>query len=80
MMVVTDRARVRSLAIGFELARQLRALYGEKWRTKELDRLLGNQKTAAAILQGSSLEDIHAAAAQESKSFTHRRTKFLLYP
>lgn len=80
MMVVTDRARVRSLDIGFELARQLRALYGEKWRTKELDRLLGSQKTAAAILKGSSLEDIHAAAAQESKSFIHRRTKFLLYP
>jgi uncharacterized protein YbbC (DUF1343 family) len=79
-IIITNRARVHPVDIGIEIAHKLKSLYGEKWHTKELNRLLGSQKTANALLQGFTLEEIKAAYAKEAKKFADRRAKFLLYP
>lgn len=80
MITITDRNRVRALDIGLEIARQLKALHGEKWNVKELNRLLGSKNTADAILQGQTLEEIKATYTKDAKTFAARRAKFLVYP
>lgn len=79
MIVITDRERVRSLDVGFEIGRQLGILYGEKWQTKELNRLLGSKQAAETILRGAPLREIKSEYADRAKEFATRREKFLIY-
>src|SRR5262249_217644 len=53
-IIVTDRNRFEPLQTGFEIAAQLRRLYPQEWEAKGYDRLLGNQKTLQALLDGKS--------------------------
>lgn len=80
MITITDRDRVRALDIGLEIARQMKQIHGDKWNTKEINRLLGAKQTSDAILQGRSLEEIKSLYANEASVFATRRAKFLIYP
>jgi uncharacterized protein YbbC (DUF1343 family) len=79
MIVISNRERVRSLEIGFAIAHALRSLYGEKWETKQVNRLLGNQTASEAILSGADVEEIRNGCAVMLKAFIERRSKFLIY-
>ncbi len=78
-IVITNREKLRPLDVGLEIAHQLKNLYGEKWRTKEINRLLGNKKVAEALLEGATRDEIKRGYSEELKAFTARRAQFLIY-
>jgi uncharacterized protein YbbC (DUF1343 family)/CubicO group peptidase (beta-lactamase class C family) len=78
-IVITDRGRFEPLRTGFEIAAALRRLYPDKWDAKAYDRLLGNQATLKAILDGKPAEEIEAIARDDVADFVRRRQKHLLY-
>jgi uncharacterized protein YbbC (DUF1343 family)/CubicO group peptidase (beta-lactamase class C family) len=78
-MLVTDRGQFEPLRTGFEIAAALRRLYPEKWEAKAYDRLLGNQKTLQAVLDGKSADAILEIAREGVNDFQRRRLKYLLY-
>ncbi|HMC11616.1 MAG TPA: DUF1343 domain-containing protein, partial [Pirellulaceae bacterium] len=78
-IVITDRSRLEPLRTGLEIAAQLRRLYPDKWEAKSYDRLLGNQKTLQALLDGQSSDQIAAVAREGVSDFLRRRQKYLLY-
>jgi uncharacterized protein YbbC (DUF1343 family)/CubicO group peptidase (beta-lactamase class C family) len=78
-IVITDRQRLAPLRVGFEMARQLRALYPEEWQMKDYDRLLASAAVFSAVADGQRLEAIEAIYQRELDEFRERRAKFLLY-
>jgi uncharacterized protein YbbC (DUF1343 family) len=78
-IAITDRNRFEPVRTGFEIAAQLRRLYPGEWEAKGYDRLLGNAKTLAALLDGKSAEEIEAVAREGVNDFMRRRSKYLLY-
>lgn len=78
-IIITDRSKVRSLDVGMEIARALHLLYGDKWQTTQLNRLLGSEKTASAILRGATREEIRQQNAAALQTFLTRRAKHLIY-
>jgi uncharacterized protein YbbC (DUF1343 family) len=78
-IIVIDRSRFRSVRTGLEIARQLRLLFPDDWKTDAYDRLLTNRATFKAVLEGRPIEDIEAANKPELDAFLEVRSKFLLY-
>jgi uncharacterized protein YbbC (DUF1343 family) len=78
-IVITDRSRFEPLRTGFEIAAALRRLNSEQWEAKGYDRLLGNQKTLQALLDGKSPEQIEEVAREGVSDFQRLRLKYLLY-
>jgi len=78
-VIITDRARFQSIRTGFEIARQLRALYPDAWEAPAYDRLLGNQEVLDAVLQRKTVEQIESIYRPRLEEFLRRRSRFLLY-
>jgi uncharacterized protein YbbC (DUF1343 family) len=78
-IIITDRNKYDSVRTGFEIAVQLRKLYPDAWEAKGYSRLLGNQDTLTALLDGKSAEEVAATAGQGVEEFKQRRTAVLLY-
>ena len=78
-VVITDRSRFEPLRTGFEIAAQLRRLYADQWEAKGYDRLLGNQATLQAVLDGKSADAIEEVARAGVSDFQRRRMKYMLY-
>jgi uncharacterized protein YbbC (DUF1343 family) len=78
-IAITDRARVRPLAAGIEIACVLHALYPDAWEMERYNRLLSNEKTLKAIQQGEPTSAILEMLAPELDAFKIRREKVLLY-
>jgi len=78
-IVITHRERFEPLRTGFEIAAALRRLHSEQWEAKGYDRLLGNQATLQALLDGKSAEAIEEVAREGISDFIRRRQKYLLY-
>ncbi len=77
--IITDRKQFEPLRLGFEVAVQLHKLYPKDWKGKDAMRLLGNQQTLNAILNGDSVELVRKAATVDVDDFLKRREGFLLY-
>jgi uncharacterized protein YbbC (DUF1343 family) len=78
-IVITDRSRFEPLRTGLDVAAQLRRLYPEHWEAKGYDRLLGNQRTLQALLDGKSADEIEEVAREGVNEFMRRRLRYLLY-
>lgn len=78
-ILVVDRKSLEPLRLGFEIAVQLRRLYPEDWETKSYLRLLENQKTFQAVLDGKNAEEIEAIARDGVSDFLRRRATHLIY-
>jgi len=78
-ILITDRNRFEPLRTGFEIAAQLRRLYPRDWEAKGYDRLLGNQRTLQALLDGKSAEEIESVAREGVSDFLRRRLRYLIY-
>lgn len=78
-IIITDRQKFEPVRTGFEIAAQLRKLYPEAWETKGFLRLLGNQETFAAVVDGKSAAEVTAIAAKGVEEFKQRRAAVLLY-
>ncbi|HID24038.1 MAG TPA: DUF1343 domain-containing protein [Planctomycetaceae bacterium] len=78
-IMIVDRRAFRPIRTGLVIARTLRSLYPHQWDTESLLRLLGHQKTLAALLRLEPLERIVNGYETERKDFLRRRKAFLLY-
>lgn len=78
-IVITERGRFEPLRAGFAIAAGLRRLYPEAWEAKGYERLLGNEKVLAALVEGRSGEEMEAVAREGVTEFLRRRQSFLIY-
>jgi len=79
-LIITDRSRFEPIPTGLAIACALRKNYPELWQTKNLNRLLGNQKVYDAIID-HSLNPFSDPRLDEGMSdFMIRRNQILLYP
>ncbi len=76
---VTDRAAVRSMRIGLEIAALLQKKYPEQFDASKTIVLLGNDATVAQLKAGTAPEQIIAGWATELAEFDQVRRKYFLY-
>ena len=78
--MITDRDAFDPLRLGLELATTLQTLYPDDWKGTAAYRLLGNQETLQAILDGESTDSVIEISQQGVPEFLNRRKAFLIYP
>ena len=78
-ITLTDRAALRPVALGLELATALRDLHGTDWKRDRFGELLGSAAALARLERGDPAGTIVAGWAAEQMEFERRRARFLLY-
>lgn len=78
-LVITDHSRFEPNRCGWLLALTLRSMYPKDWNTKSLNRLLADEVTRNAILEGQSIDSLERGYEAELAEFKRRRAKFLIY-
>jgi uncharacterized protein YbbC (DUF1343 family) len=76
---IIDRAAVRSMLVGLEIATALKRLYPEQFDADKLLLLLGNAETVAELQDGKAPERIVAGWSDGLAEFSVRRQKYFLY-
>ena len=76
---VTDRAAVRSVQMGLEIAAVLLKKYAQQFDVSKTITLLGNQATVDALKAGTPVEQIIASWGPELAAFDEVRRKYFLY-
>jgi uncharacterized protein YbbC (DUF1343 family) len=74
-----DRAAVRSMLVGLEVATVLRRLYPEQFDVRKMIFLVGNADTISALQSGAPVEQIVASWTTSLTDFDARRRKYFLY-
>ena len=78
-MIVTDRAVVRPVRVGVEIASMLNKMYGVKFELESADKLFGSKEGLAQIRAGADpLDLVNTWAAGEAK-WRALRAKYLIY-
>jgi uncharacterized protein YbbC (DUF1343 family)/CubicO group peptidase (beta-lactamase class C family) len=78
-LVVTDRAALRPVRMGMEIAAALRRLYPADWKTDVFNRLLVNDEAFERVKQGVSVEEIERGWQARLAEFRRERAKHLIY-
>ncbi len=78
-IVITDRAKFRSVRTGIEIAAALRKLYPTEWQVERYGRLLVNAEILAAVTRGESPEALEKLWNVGITNFDKRRASYLLY-
>jgi uncharacterized protein YbbC (DUF1343 family) len=78
-MVVTDRAALRPVRLGVELASMLHKLYGAKYEVEAAERLFGSREGITRIRSGDDPVAIAASWAAGEARWRLLRAKYLLY-
>jgi uncharacterized protein YbbC (DUF1343 family) len=76
---VTDRAALRPMPLGIELAAELTALYPDQFDAAKLIALLGSQDTVARLEKGEAPSSIVRSWQPQLAAFRRMRAKYLLY-
>ncbi len=76
---VTDRAEVRSMRMGLEIATILYKLYPKQFDPAKLITLLGSEDTVKQIEAGAAPEQIIASWSTALASYDETRRKYFLY-
>jgi len=76
---ITDRAAVRSMRMGLEIAAILNKLYPQQFNIAKLIDLLGNSDTAQQLQSGVAPEKIVESWSSSLADFDKVRRKYLLY-
>ena len=76
---VTDRAAVRSMRVGLEIAALLQKKYPEHFDVSKTITLLGNQETVDALKAGTPVEEIIASWAPALADYEQMRKGYLIY-
>jgi uncharacterized protein YbbC (DUF1343 family) len=79
-IAITDRAALRSVHVGLEIARQIHILYPKEWTVAPVESLLGNHAVYEALRSGKSVAEMEALYRPGLDEFRKRRERFLLYP
>jgi uncharacterized protein YbbC (DUF1343 family) len=77
---VTDRAAIRSMRMGLEIAAVLQARYPSNFETAKLVLLLGNAETVRQLEAGTTPQQIIDGWAKDLAAYDQKRRKYLLYP
>ena len=78
-IVITDRAVFEPMAVGFEIAIQLRNLHVDHWNSSGYLKLLGNETVFDLVRNGASRREIMQSAAIGVQDFLTRRQRYLIY-
>jgi uncharacterized protein YbbC (DUF1343 family)/CubicO group peptidase (beta-lactamase class C family) len=78
-IIVTDRARLQSVALGIEIAAALRQLYPSDWKVDGFLRLLANSDAFERIKRGDSADSIIRSWGNSLEQFRTARAGALLY-
>ena len=78
-MIVTDRAAIRPVRVGVEIAAMLHKLYGAKYELEAAERLFGSKDGLARLRAGADPADIVASWAAGEARWRLLRNKYLLY-
>jgi uncharacterized protein YbbC (DUF1343 family) len=76
---VTDRAAVRSMRIGLEIAAELRKKYPEHFDLTKILLLLGNDSTVQQLEAGTSPNEIIASWGKDLATYDEIRRRYFLY-
>ena len=77
---MTDRAALRAVRVGVEIASALSRLYPAKFQLELAARLLGSRDALARIKTGDDPAAIAASFGQAEARWRLLRSKYLLYP
>ena len=78
-MIVTDRAALRPVRLGLEIAAMLHKLYGDRFELQAAERLLGSRDSLTRIRTGDDPAAIAASWAAGEARWRLLRAKYLLY-
>jgi uncharacterized protein YbbC (DUF1343 family) len=78
-MRITDRAAVRAMRVGLEIAVTLQKLYPKQFDPAKLILLLGNAETIQQLQAGVAPEKIVAGWSPSLAAFEQVRRKYFLY-
>lgn len=78
-ILITDRRTIKPVRVGIAIAHHLRKLYPTEWNTQSLNRLLANESTTAAIIDGKNWQQVELGWQSDLGQFKRRRAKYLLY-
>jgi uncharacterized protein YbbC (DUF1343 family) len=78
-MMVTDRAALRPVRLGLEVAAMLHKLYGAKYELEAAERLFGSKDGLSRIRSGDDPAAIAASWAAGEARWRLLRAKYLLY-
>jgi uncharacterized protein YbbC (DUF1343 family)/CubicO group peptidase (beta-lactamase class C family) len=78
-MLVTDRAALRPVRVGLEIAAMLAKLHRAQYKIEPNDRLIGSRESVTRILAGDDPADVAAAWSAAEGRWRLLRTKYLLY-
>jgi uncharacterized protein YbbC (DUF1343 family) len=76
---VTDRAAVRAMRVGIEIATALKRLYPTNFDPAKLLLLTGSDETIRQLQDGASPEQITASWSNDLTAFDAVRRKYFLY-
>ncbi len=76
---ITDRAAVRSMTVGLEIAAALQRLYPEQFDVSKLLLLLGNEQTITELQSGTAPGKIVTGWSSSLADFNAKRQKYFLY-
>jgi uncharacterized protein YbbC (DUF1343 family) len=78
-IIVTDRARLQSVALGIELAAALRQMHPSEWKADGFIRLLANRDSFERLNRGETPDSIVRSWAAGLEQFRSARARALLY-
>jgi uncharacterized protein YbbC (DUF1343 family) len=78
-MRITDRASVRAMRVGLEIASLLKRLYPQQFDPSKLSFLIGNIATIQQIQAGTPPEKIISSWSADLEKFDQLRRKYFLY-
>jgi uncharacterized protein YbbC (DUF1343 family) len=78
-MIVTNRAALQPVRVGFEIASALMSLYGAKYEPNNMWRLIGSEQLVARINNGEDPAAMAVSFAADEARWRRLRAKYLLY-
>jgi uncharacterized protein YbbC (DUF1343 family) len=78
-IVITNRAELKSMRMGLEIAAALHRLYPQQFHLEKIIELLGSQATLERLERGDDPARIIAGWSDDLEKFRAMRAKYLLY-
>ena len=78
-IVITDRASINSMLMGFEIAYILAKLYPELFHVEQMMTLVGSSSTITRLKNGDAPNRIFSDEDPALNSFLTTRSKYLIY-
>jgi len=78
-MMVTNRATLQPVRVGFEIASALFSLYGDRYEPNNMWRLVGSEEIVGRIRQGADPASLATRFNADEARWRQKRAKYLLY-